>query len=213
MRGPRRTGFSCTCVATAFLLTSGRVQASSARDLVAIARAHEQAKREDLALLRYNEALRLDPTCEDAYLGLGSLRARRGDLREAERVYTLALERLAGLSAARLARAFVRRALGSNDSAIDDLLASMADETAALRTIASWYGEDGHTPAQLATWRRLVSRAEVARDASLLHEARTMVRALIILVGTADPAAAPADGSGRDDGVRRTIRILVRKGP
>jgi hypothetical protein len=60
--------------------------ASSALELVQSARAHERAHEEDLALRRYMEALSLDPTCEEAYLGLGSLRARRGDLRESERV-------------------------------------------------------------------------------------------------------------------------------
>src|SRR5207253_10180861 len=87
-------------------------QASSALELVKIARAHESARQEELALRRYMEALTLDPTCEEAYLGLGSLRTRRGDLREAERVYSVALEHVPQLRAARTARAWVRLALG-----------------------------------------------------------------------------------------------------
>src|SRR6185369_13907007 len=135
----------------------------------------------------YMDALSLDPTCDEAYLGLGSLRARRGNLREAERVYSLALEHLPHLRAARTARAYLRRALGAQDEAVQDLLAAADDDISGLRTLASWYGEDGQVPAQLAVWRRIASRAEASQDTVLLHEARTMVRALVILVGPADP--------------------------
>jgi tetratricopeptide (TPR) repeat protein len=192
---------------------SGEAHGSSALELVRIARAHERANEEELALRRYNEALSLDPTCEEAYLGLGSLRARRGDLREAERVYSVALERFPQLRPARVARAYLRRALGANDEAVQDLLAGMEEDTATLRILASWDGEDGQTPAQLAVWRRIAARAEAAHDSAVLHEARTMVRALVILVGTADPAASPpGDAAGRDAGVRRTLSILARRG-
>ncbi|MDF2697904.1 MAG: hypothetical protein K0S65_6287, partial [Labilithrix sp.] len=164
---------------------------------------------EDLALRRYMEALALDPTCEEAYLGLGSLRARRGDAREAERVYSMALEHLPGLRAARLARAHVRRSLGANVEAAEDLLTGAEDDVAALRILASWYAEDGLRPAQLSVWRRIAVRAEGMHDASLVHEARTMVRALVILVGTADPAASPPDDGDR---LRRMISVLAKRG-
>ena len=192
-----------------FVLTAaGDASASSAHDLVRSARAHEQAHEEDLALRRYMEALSLDPTCEEAYLGLGSLRARRGDLREAERVYSVALEHVPGLRAARLARAYVRRALGANAHAVEDLLMGAEDDIGALRILASWHGEDGQTPAQLAVWRRIAARAEATQHTTLLHEARTMVRALVILVGTADPAAAPPD----DRDLRRIVSRLAKRG-
>jgi tetratricopeptide (TPR) repeat protein len=183
--------------------------ASSALELVRMARAHEVAREEDLALRRYTEALSLDPTCEEAYIGLGRLRARRGDLREAERVYNVALEHIPSLRAARLGRAYVRRALGARAEAIDDLLTGAEDDPAALRVLAGWYGEEGQTPAQLAVWRRLLARAEATQDAALLHEARTTVRALVILVGPADPAAAPATD---DRTFRRFVSTLARKG-
>jgi tetratricopeptide (TPR) repeat protein len=182
--------------------------ASSAQELVRSARAHEQAHEDDVALRRYMEALSLDPTCEEAYLGLGSLRARRGDLRESERVYSVALEHVPGLRAARLARAYVRRALGANAQAVEDLLAGADDDISALRILASWHGEDGHTPAQLAVWRRIAARAEATQHTALAQEARTMVRALVILVGTADPAAAPSD----DRGLRRLVSKLAKRG-
>lgn len=186
----------------------GEASASSAQELVRSARAHEQAHEEDIALRRYMEALSLDPTCEEAYLGLGSLRARRGDLHESERVYSVALEHVPGLRAARLARAHVRRALGANVQAIEDLLMGADDDLSALRTLASWHGEDGQVPAQLAVWRRIAARAEATQHTTLLHEARTMVRALVILVGTADPAAAPPD----DAGLRRIVSRLAKRG-
>lgn len=189
--------------------TAAPASASSALELVRIARAHEVAHEDDLALRRYTEALSLDPTCEEAYVGLGRLRARRGDLREAERVYNVALEHLPGLRAARLGRAYVRRALGARTEAIDDLLTGAEDDPAALRVLATWYGEEGQTPAQLAVWRRIVARAEAIQDAALLHEARTTVRALVILVGPADPAAAPATD---DKTFRRFVATLARKG-
>jgi tetratricopeptide (TPR) repeat protein len=128
--------------------------ASTATDLVQIAKGYEASHQEEIALRRYMDALDLDPLCAEAYLGLGSLRARRGDLREAERVYTVALQHIPSHHEARLARA-----------------------------------ETQHLPA-------------------LIKEARTMVRALVILVGPADPAAAPAD----DSPLRRTLATFARRG-
>ena len=49
---------------------AGAAYGSSALELVRIAHAHEQANQDDLAVRRYMEALSLDPTCEEAYLGL-----------------------------------------------------------------------------------------------------------------------------------------------
>lgn len=181
--------------------------ASSALELVQMARAHEQAHDEDVAVRRYSEALSLDASCEEAYLGLGSLRARRGDLRESERVYSVAIEHVPTSRTARTARAYVRRALGANAAAIDDLLAGAEDEVTALRVIASWHAEDGQTPAQLSIWRRIAARAESTKELTLLQQARTMVRALVIVVGTADPAASPPDSRG----VRRTVSALARR--
>lgn len=184
--------------------------ASSAVELVRAARRHEQAQQDELALRRYTEALALDATCEEAYLGLGSLRARRGDLRESERVYSMALEHIPTLRAARVARAYVRRALGDTTGAREDLLTGAEDDIEALRVLATWHGEDGQAPAQLAIWRRVAARAEATHQATLLHEARTMVRALVVIVGTADPAASPPDE--RDRGFRRTVSVIARRG-
>ena len=189
-------------------LASAAASASSALDLVQIARSYEASHQDDLALRRYMEALSLDGSCAEAYLGLGSLRARRGDLHEAERVYNVALEHLPQLREARVARAMVRRALGATTEAIDDLVASAEDEIGALRQVAAWHGQDWLAPAQLAVWRRILARADTMGDAALLREARIMVRALVIIVGPADPAAAPVDPRP----TRRTLSVFARRG-
>jgi hypothetical protein len=173
-----------------------------------MAHVHEGAHDDAVAVRRYMEALAVDATCEDAYLGLGALRVRTGDLGEADRVYSMALEHLPGARAARLARAEVRHALGATGEATIDLLTGAEDELVALKTLARWHAEDGQTPAQLSVWRLIAAKAEATERASALREARTMVRALVLLVGPADPAAAPPD----DRGVRRTIGLLARRG-
>lgn len=180
---------------------------SSTDELLRLARAHERAREEDVAVRRYMEALSLDATCEEAYLGLGALRTRLGDLREAERVYSVALERRPRLDEARLARAHVRRALGLRVDAIADALAGREDDPVRLRMVAGWYAEDGHTPAQLAVWRRIATLAERSGDPAFRTEARAMVRALVLLVGSADPVAAPADNQG----VRAMLGSFARR--
>jgi tetratricopeptide (TPR) repeat protein len=202
------TRLASVVVIAAGLLVAAPAQASSALELVRIARAHELAHEDDLALRRYSDALALDPTCEEAYLGMGGLRARRGDLREADRVYSVALEHLPQLRAARTARAYVRRALGLRAEAVEDLLGGAPDDVSALRVLADWHGEDGQTPAQLAIWRTIATRAETTQDAALLTEAKRMVRALVILVGPADAAASPPD----EHGLRRVAATLAKKG-
>jgi tetratricopeptide (TPR) repeat protein len=201
----------------AAMLEAGAAGASSASELVRMARAHESAHEDDVALRRYMEALTLDPTCEDAYLGLGALRVRQGDLREADRVYSVGIERLPQVRDAIAARARVRRALGFRREAVSDLMASTTDEVAALRTVALWHGQDGQTPAQLAVWRRLAAIADATGDVALAREARTMVQALVLLVGPADPVAAPPvsdDGAGAAKalGIRGVLAQIARRG-
>ena len=47
------------------------------------------------------------------------------------------------------------------------------------------------------------------QDAALLHEARSTVRALVIMVGPADPAASPAT---EDKHFRKFVASLARRG-
>ncbi len=182
---------------------------SSVKELVREARAHVDVHEDDLALRRYAEALSLDPTCEEAYLGLGELRTRQGDAREAERVYSVALEHVPTSRPALAGRARARRSLGQRDLAEHDLdaYATAEEDPAAMRELAGWFGEDDRTPSQLAAWRWLLNLGARRGDAQLVREARTMVRALQILVGPVDPVTAPSD-----DPVRRGLSAIARRG-
>src|SRR5215472_8848502 len=112
--------------------------ASSVTELVREARAHEEAHEDALAARRYTEALALDATCEEAYLGLAALRLRLGDAREAERVYSVALEHAPGLGSALAGRARARRVLGERQDAEGDLEGYVArqEDVQALRELA-----------------------------------------------------------------------------
>lgn len=185
--------------------------ASSSSELVREAREHELAHQDEVAVRRYTEALALDPTCEAAYLGLADLRTRHGDLREAERVYSMALEHAPQLRVALVGRARVRRALGAvREADVDlDLYTTDMDDLAALRELAAWYGAEGRVPAELASWRRLYAAAlRTGSDPGLTREARATVRALQILVGPADPVVSPS----RKDAVRKSIAGMARRG-
>ena len=186
-------------------------------ELVREARVHEAAHEDDIAVRRYSDALALDPTCEEAYLGLGQLRMRNGDSREAERVYSVALEHVPHLRIALAGRAHARRAMGARDGAEEDLgaFAVLEEDTGALRELAGWFGEDGRTAAALATWRRMLALGARAGDAGLVHEARAMVRALQILVGPADPVIGESGatrGAAADGGARRAMAAIARRG-
>jgi tetratricopeptide (TPR) repeat protein len=178
--------------ALASLLGAAPAAAGSAEELVREAHAHEAAREDDVALRRYAEALTLDPTLGDAYLGLGALRLHLGDAREAERVFATALSHVPALSLARLGRARARRALGAAAEADADLEAYLAtnDDADAGRQLAAWYAEESRPLAQLAAWRRLLAMAERHADRALRKEARLTVHALELIVGDADPVRA-----------------------
>jgi len=194
----------------ALLLSSPARATASSDELVRQARAHEAAHEDDVAVRRYMEALELDATAEDAWLGLGALRLRRGEPGEAERVFDAALERVPLLHRAIAGRAHALWAQGKHARAETDLdvYATTAGDTAALRELATWYGQDGRSPAQLATWRRLLELAIRAGDATAEHEARRMVRALVILTDGADPASSPS----QLDPTRRGLAQIARRG-
>ena len=203
----------CGVFVAPLLVASAARAASVADELVREAQAHEAAHEDDLALRRYVDALALDPTREDAYLGLGALRLRLGDVREAEHVYDLALSHLPSLAAARLGRGRVRRALGALAEADSDLEAYVlaTADGLALRELASWYAEEGRPLAQLATWRKLLVHAEGSGDGvKALEEARITVHALEIIVGPVDPVRFPP-GDHPSDLRRGMARIEQRR--
>ena len=192
---------------------SASAGSEAAVELVREAHRHVAAQRDDLAVRRYTEALSLAPTLPDAYLGLADVRLRQGDAREAERVYSVALANVPSLRSALAGRAHARWTTGQHERAEQDLdaFAGERDDPEALhalRELATWYGEDGRTPAQLAVWRRLLDAAARTNDASLAKDARTMVRALQILVGPADPAIGATDRGE----TRRSFAAIARRG-
>jgi tetratricopeptide (TPR) repeat protein len=187
----------------------------AALELVREAEAHEAAHEDDLALRRYSEALAIDPTLGEAYLGLGALRLRMGDARESERVFDTALSRVPSLLRAWLGRGHARYALGARHEAEADL-EMYVDRTAnemdpeALRELGRWYQGEGRPLAQLSVWRRLLSLAERAGDAKLTKEARLTVRALEAIVAPTDPVREPPGGA-RATQVRRGIARAERR--
>lgn len=200
---------SAVALSVALLATQARGW-SSAEELVLQARAHEAAHEDDVAVRRYMEALDIEPTSESAWLGLGALRMKLGDLAECERVYSSALERVPSLHAAIEGRARARWALGRHSEAEADLdaYAVLERKAGALRQLADWYSVDGRTPAQLATWRRLLALALERLDPVLEREARLMVRALVVVVDGADPASSPLS----PDATRRALAAIARRG-
>lgn len=180
---------------------------ASGDELVRQAQAHEAAHEDDVAVHRYMDALTIDTTNEDAWMGLGALRLRLGENAEAERVFDTALRRVPELRRALQGRGRARWALGRHAEAEADLdaYATSSGDVGALRELAGWYGADGRTPAQLAVWRRVLA---TANDDGTQREARRMVRALVILVDPADPVSAPV----RPDAIRRALAAIARRG-
>ena len=210
MRFVRRlTAWLSLSLLAAWVIALGENRAgatSSGDELVRQARAHEAVREDDVAARRYMEALSLEPTHQDAWLGLGALRLRIGEPAEAERVYDSALRRLPSLHRALWGRAHARWALGRRAEAEQDLAtyATQENEVDALRELSDWYAADGRAPAQLSTWRQLLA---LAQDDAAQAEARRMVRALVILVDGADPAASPP----YTDATRRGLSAVAKR--
>jgi tetratricopeptide (TPR) repeat protein len=182
------------------LVSSGALGASSVSELVREAREHEALHEDDVAVRRYSEALALDPTCSDAYLGLGALRLRLGDPREAERVFSIALSHVPDLRSALVLRARARRALGTLALADSDLEAYTQEnaDAAVLHELAGWYAAEGNTLAQLEVWRRLLALAERDPvDRASWKDAALTVHGLEYLVSWIDPVGAGGPSATR----------------
>jgi hypothetical protein len=196
--------FCLVLIAVAAMLVAPRAHASAALELVAMARSHEAQHDDDVAARRYTEAISLDASCEPAYLGLGALREKNGDVREAERVYSMALMHLPRSNDARMGRARTRWAMGFEELAARDVFDVGADDPRALRQLALWYMTAAKMPAALAVWRAVAEHPRTADDLDLKREARAQIRALSLVVVT-DPVAHPIDANG----TRRTISRLA----
>lgn len=184
---------------------------AQAAELTRQAEARAARGEADVALARYLEAIRFDATYGPAYLGLGALYERAGDLREAARIYTMGLDHVSGFVEGYRARAALLSRQGQLDAAIGDLTAAAAlrrDDPALLRELCRAYVAASALPAALGVARRLSELAAEASDSALAAEARTQARALSILIGEADPVRAGLRGRGP---VRHALALHVAR--
>ncbi|MEP7049169.1 MAG: hypothetical protein ABJB12_02400 [Pseudomonadota bacterium] len=176
------------------------------------ARAAELERRGEIAqaLSEYTESLAIDSTLGEAYLRLGSLRARMGDPREAELVYSAAVRLGDTRGRALLQRSHLYRAAGRGELALRDLEAAVAVEAnrEALQELAEHYVEAHAFSAALFTFRRIVASAEADADPSALAAARLEVRALRVLAAETDPTA---ERPKRHDWVGRALYAISRR--
>lgn len=175
--------------------------------------AREHAARGDagVAITRYVDALKLDPTYGPAYLGLAAMYEARGDTLEAERTYAVGLDHVPGFGEALVARARLRARAHRNEEAVGDLEAALAldgDAVPVLRELAAAYVAARALPAALAVARRMIAAAEVHHDAAAAGEARIKVKALSLLVGELDPVVAGKAGRGA---VRHALWLGARR--
>jgi tetratricopeptide (TPR) repeat protein len=216
-----RTKIAITRVAIVMGLAAGATHASAeeaswattqARELTRQGEAHAARGDSATAMRRLLEAVSLDPSFGSAYLALAALHEASGDSVEAERVYAVGLERVAGFAEGHLARGKLRKKLGRLREAAADFEAasSLAPEDAsALEGLASTYVALGAWPAALAVSRRIEAIAAARGDAAALKEARTRSRALAALVAEADPVTAGAHDRGP---VRSALAKSARRG-
>jgi hypothetical protein len=113
------------------------------------------------ALREYTESIAVDSTLGDAYLRLGALRARMGEPREAELVFSAALALPEARAKAFLERSHLRRNAGSNALALSDLESAVEldDDRTLLVELAQDYVELHAWSAALAVFRRVVASA------------------------------------------------------
>lgn len=182
---------------------------TQAKQLSAQASAQASSQPESAARL-YLEALSIDGSYGAAYLGLGLLREKTGDTREAEQVYATAVERIPGFWEAWQARALLRRRLQRRAEARADLSEAIAlrrDDLALLEQLASWHAEDGDFPRALTLYRQLRWRAEADGDEATRKRLKLRVKALGLLVAGADALRAHHP---QRDAVRQGIEGVVR---
>jgi tetratricopeptide (TPR) repeat protein len=136
---------------------------------------------------------------------MARLRERIDDYPEAERLYASAIA-LNGFAAEALARrAALRRELGRDAEALQDLEAAVqaAPETPEyLERLARWYVADHNWSAALAANRRLETVLGKTGDAARAAQVHLQVLALAVLAGETDPVSA---GRESPSWVRRSL--------
>ncbi len=164
-----------------------------ARVLTQEGKAHREKGNVGLAVTRFNDALSIDATFGDAYLALASLREATGELEEADKVLSLALEHIPGFDPALFARAELYGRAKRFDAATSVLLGILArepEQRAALTKVIETASKAGRFPVALAAARRLALLLGKEGDLAAAKDARITVRALTLLVAEADPVCA-----------------------
>jgi len=183
---------------------------SQVKSLAAQAQAEAAAGRADAATKLFHDALGIDGSYAPLYLGLGALREKVGDAREAEQVYSVGIEQLPGFWEGRVARARLRWKLARRAEAKADLaeaLTQRKSDAALLEELAGWCVEDSDFPRALALYRRARRQLEVDGDEATRGRVKLKIKALGLLVGGADPLRA---GHFKSDPVRRGIESVAR---
>lgn len=204
----RRCSLAALFSAVALAFAPSVVYASSATELVASGKRAEASHDDDVAARRYTDALALDGSLDEAWMALGALRTRQGDLREAERVYAVFVSRRRASVAAHLAHAESLHALGRTEEAAAEIEIVARVAPRERKRLGAWYAEDGLYPAALATWRAVLTQAVSEGDDETATEARAMVRALVLFAKPCDPAAFPTS----EDKLRKLLGKLARSG-
>lgn len=170
-----------------------------AADLTAQARRLIDAGEPDEALVRLREALAMDATFGPAYLALAGAREAVGDLREAEQVLSMALERIPAFPDARAQRAALRERRGDRRGAAVDLEGALADRPHDLalhaRVTDAWL-RAGETPRALASARRWRVVAQAAGAVESARRASRVATACAWVVDRADPVTWTEDREG-----------------
>jgi tetratricopeptide (TPR) repeat protein len=187
---------------------------SSAKLLVAQGRERFTAGDDLTAMTRFFEAIEMDPSNVDGYLGLADVRLKRGELSEAESLDSLAISRAPTAAKAWLARGRVRRRLDRRDAASVDLGVALAESieptplrAEILRDVASLERALGRPASELGAWRMLRATAEALGDEATAKEASIQSRALGLYLGDLDPARRREAG----DFVRGSIAVVARR--
>ncbi len=170
----------------------------------------EQSGNIAQALREYTESLAIDSTLGEAYLRLGALRERMGDLREAELVYSEAARLGDTRAHALVQRSHLLRAEGRSADALRDLEYAVLLEANpdALAELAQHYVEAHAFSAALFTFRRILASAQLSGDPTALETARLEVRALSVLAAETDPTG---DRARRHDWVGRSLVSIARR--
>jgi len=144
----------------------------------------------DDALVAFRDAIAMDPTYGRAFLDLATAREASGDAAEAERVLSMALERIPGFPEARARRARLREWRGDGKGAADDLELALDDRPTDLalhNRLVEACIRAGALPRALAAARRWGAAALAAGDEATLRRATQMASALSMVVDRADP--------------------------